>query len=367
MHDDDEVRHHDFSRKFDQDADIEMAMQGAPPMMKMKAEPRRSRINRVAHPGQMAGVQDTEPGFAEYQSASASNQKTIGEELLAGKAAPKFDPLSVQPNKMMVRRGRLEIEAFRNRSMANLAGEVESVLTKLGGYVASRRASPSRHPGTKGATCGPMSDLSCDQLTMELRVPVTEFRQLASGLRGLVRSSEVRSWSESVDDVTAEFVDHAARAASMNATRAQLLLLMKKSDNVKDVLQVQRELRQVEQQLETEQARMQVLRKSATFSFLLFEAYPAPAPYVGPPPTPPRPGWSPTKTVGRALRWAGRVLAGAADAVIYTVVAAVPIGMLGGIVALVSQKYRWRDSMCSIGQYCFEHNRAEYEKESGRG
>jgi hypothetical protein len=58
----------------------------------------------------------------------------------------------------------------------------------------------------------------------------------------LVTPNEIGSYSESARDVTEQFVDTAARAASINATHARLLALMSRADTVNDVLNVQREL-----------------------------------------------------------------------------------------------------------------------------
>lgn len=81
-----------------------------------------------------------------------------------------------------------------------------------------------------------------------------------TSLRGLVPSEDVNSASDSVDDVTSQvilnlkhamedfkhiplvvleqFVDVAARAATLRATHKQLLALMQRADTVEDVLKV---------------------------------------------------------------------------------------------------------------------------------
>ena len=51
---------------------------------------------------------------------------------------------------------------------------------------------------------------------------------------------------------TGEFVDHAARASSLEATHNQLLALMKRADQVADVLNVQRELHSISAELESQ-------------------------------------------------------------------------------------------------------------------
>jgi hypothetical protein len=56
-----------------------------------------------------------------------------------------------------------------------------------------------------------------------------------------VSEDEVHDVSVNSHDVTDQFVDAAARAASLEATHSQLLALMKRADSVKDVLAVQRQ------------------------------------------------------------------------------------------------------------------------------
>ena len=73
---------------------------------------------------------------------------------------------------------------------------------------------------------------------------------------------------------TGQYVDHAARASSLEATHAQLLALMKRADQVSDVLKVQQELHRISEQLESQKAVMQRLKKDSTFSTIRLQITP---------------------------------------------------------------------------------------------
>jgi len=77
---------------------------------------------------------------------------------------------------------------------------------------------------------------------------------LRTSIGGLTAAEEVYEVTDEVRDVTGEYVDAAARAASLEATRKQLQALMVRADDVRDVLEVQREFAQVTAQVEAKQA-----------------------------------------------------------------------------------------------------------------
>lgn len=82
-----------------------------------------------------------------------------------------------------------------------------------------------------------------------MRVPVESFFSLRDAIKGLASPTAkgqpnnkygaiVTSMSDQVDDVTSQFVDASSRAATLQASHRQLVLLMEKADTVDSVLKV---------------------------------------------------------------------------------------------------------------------------------
>ena len=138
--------------------------------------------------------------------------------------------------------------------------------------------------------------------------------------------------TDRVRDVTGEYVDNAARASTLEATRAQLQALMSRADLVKDVLQVQRELSSVVQQLEARKATMQRLSAQASLSTLQLTLQKRDR---SRPPPPFRRVWSPSKTVRKAVKKLVRRTQRLADGVIYLFVFAAPLALVALLVVAV--------------------------------
>lgn len=93
----------------------------------------------------------------------------------------------------------------------------------------------------------------------ELRVPSAELDALRPSLAAL---GEVELAEESVEDVTAAHADQAARIASAHAEEARLMeMFATRTDDLADVLAVERELSRVREQIETQEAQERVLRE----------------------------------------------------------------------------------------------------------
>lgn len=68
-----------------------------------------------------------------------------------------------------------------------------------------------------------------------------------------------------VDDVTAEYIDMEVRIDNLERTRQRLKELMEKTDNVSEILKVEKELTRVTTQLEQYKARMRSLDRDTTY------------------------------------------------------------------------------------------------------
>jgi len=99
-----------------------------------------------------------------------------------------------------------------------------------------------------------------------IRVPSSDFNYAMSVLREM--AVEVNSETTSSQDVTEEYVDLEATLRNLEATEAQLLKLMEKAVKVEDILNVQRELSRVQQDIERTKGRMQYLERTSAMSLI---------------------------------------------------------------------------------------------------
>ncbi len=96
-----------------------------------------------------------------------------------------------------------------------------------------------------------------------VRVPVDRFAEVVAHIKGV---GEVKSESINGQDVTEEYVDLNAQLKNLKATEAQFLEIMKKANQIQDILAVERELMNVRSSIESLEGRMKYLSESADYS-----------------------------------------------------------------------------------------------------
>merc|ERR1719174_607518 len=141
---------------------------------------------------------------------------SLGGEILDVETKP-FDASSVKT--MLVRTGTLRIET--DADVDKVANAATSQVEAAGGFVESRQYNGGYLDG----------DVRRGQnVRLTLRIPVEKYASLLSDFRksigGLTSAKEVEETTDRVKDVTGEYVDNAARASTLEATRAQLQALM---------------------------------------------------------------------------------------------------------------------------------------------
>ena len=121
----------------------------------------------------------------------------------------------------------------------------------LGGYVVQSNIS---HPEETKATSG----------WITVRVPQEKLEEALEYFRGLA----VRVVSETISgqDVTDEYVDIEARLATLLKTKAKFEEILAKAQKVQDILEVQRELINLQEQIDNLKGQQNYLEKSAQVS-----------------------------------------------------------------------------------------------------
>jgi hypothetical protein len=128
--------------------------------------------------------------------------------------------------------------------------EAGSIAAGLGGFVVSSSASQG-------------SEQRLVRGTIVVRVPARSYDDAISSLRAL---GKVDARSENGQDVSQEFVDLQARIRQLQAVESQLLELLDDANTVGAALAVQRQLSEVQLQLEQARGRLQYLDDQVAFA-----------------------------------------------------------------------------------------------------
>lgn len=136
------------------------------------------------------------------------------------------------------------------------AKQSRELTRKYGGYVSAE--SLSRGVGSR-------------TLDQTLRVPQKDFDRLMAELEGL--GGRVTDKNISAQDVTEEYVDVSARLQSKKAAEKQLLILLSRAANVRDLLAVQEQLRVVREEIESVEGRLRYLNNQVDYCTIQLSLY----------------------------------------------------------------------------------------------
>ncbi len=169
--------------------------------------------------------------------------------------APAPAPSPVNGNDMSIDTDRMII---RTANMQLVVDDVRDTIDKITNLAQDRKGYVVNSSSWKEG------ERVVGQITV--RVPSADFDYAMSVLRSM--AVEVTSETTSAQDVTEEYVDLEATLRNLEATEAQLLKLMEKAVKVEDILDVQRELSRVQQDIERTKGRMQYLERTSAMSLI---------------------------------------------------------------------------------------------------
>lgn len=165
--------------------------------------------------------------------------------------------------------------------------------------------------------------------TVTIRVPAEKFDEALKTLKD--SAIKVTSERTSGQDVTEEYTDLQSRLRNLEAAEAQLLKIMERAGEIKDVLSVQQELTKVRERIETAKGRIKFLEESAAMSRVTahFATEEESLPIV-------EERWKPMATAKSALRFLISFWQGIADKLLFALIFFSPI------VVIVLAVWFWR-------------------------
>jgi hypothetical protein len=167
----------------------------------------------------------------------------------SGVSVPEIGPKIVQTGslRLSVRSGRFD----------DAIDEARSISAGLGGFVVSSSASQG-------------SFQRLVRGTLVVRVPA---RSYAEAMKSFAALGRVEGRQESGQDVSQEYVDLGARVRQLEAVEAQLLQLLDRAKTVGAALAVQRELSQIQLELEQAKGRLNYLDDQVAFATISLDVH----------------------------------------------------------------------------------------------
>lgn len=104
-----------------------------------------------------------------------------------------------------------------------------------------------------------------------IRIPTSGFQKVIDSISNKVAYFDTKNISAT--DVTEEFIDLEARLKAKRTLESRYLELLSKANNVKDILEIEKELSQIREEIEAKQGRLKYLENRVSFSTLTVEFY----------------------------------------------------------------------------------------------
>lgn len=190
-------------------------------------------------------------------SGNASREFAITENLLADTeydVAPS-PPEAVQAvvEQKLIREAYLR---FQTQNIDTTFKNISAYVKRSGGYIQNDR-----------------SDKSYNQLTRTLivRIPNKNFNKVVNDIDNDVEYFDSKNISSR--DVTEEFIDLEARLKAKKTLEERYLQLLTKAKNVKEILDIERELSKIREEIEAKQGRLKYLENKVSMSTLTIEFY----------------------------------------------------------------------------------------------
>ncbi|MET0646759.1 MAG: DUF4349 domain-containing protein [Pyrinomonadaceae bacterium] len=207
----------------------------------------------------------TAPGAP--QGGGQPEMKTVSLERTEDPAPPQQQPDAPAPvARKIIRNATLTLEV---EQPGKAAQRLASIAEARGGFVVTSES--RQQSGANGSK-------SYEIVTVELRVPATQFDAALAEIRGA--GGNVTAEKITGKDVTEEYIDLEARLRTQRALEAQLLEIMKGADEVADAISVQSELTKVRTEIERVEGRRRFLENQSSLSTISVTLQP-PAPLIG--------------------------------------------------------------------------------------
>ena len=193
-----------------------------------------------------------EQGIAANTSDSSA-VASLGEDTSTGISLQSGSPAFTDWDKKIIKTANITLEV---KSFATFTSDIHNRLKSFGAYTAGEQQS--------------QSDTRLEN-NLTVKVPVDQFDNLVNSIGG--DDIKVLSKNITTDDVSGEVIDTKARIEAKKQLRDKYSELLKEAKNMKDILQVQGEINNIQEELEAASGRVSYLTHSAAYSTVTLHYY----------------------------------------------------------------------------------------------
>ncbi|NQT67898.1 MAG: DUF4349 domain-containing protein, partial [Actinobacteria bacterium] len=192
---------------------------------------------------------EPEAAMVEEAAVMKMAEEYVEEEKSSGDAEVQYGEVPVAGDRKVIKTAYIELEIEVGKFESTMFG-LTNLAEQNGGFISN---SQSYSDAEGNLTSG----------SITIRIPSNKYN---SALNRVKEMGTVKSTSSSGQDVTQEYTDLESRLRNYEAQEEVLLDLMKESKKVSDSLEVQRELSNVQEQIEIIKGRMDYLDDLVSFS-----------------------------------------------------------------------------------------------------
>ena len=187
-------------------------------------------------------------------NAFTSSSELLEEVITTGKAgATQRNSSNLNVQRKLIKNGNISFETEDlNETKSNIIGLVK----QYNGYISSDNQNGY---GNRKS------------INLIIRIPTQHFDSILSGISKNV--SKFDNKDIRISDVTEEFLDVESRIKNKKELEKTYLDILKKAKSVKDILEVERELGKLREEIEAKQGRLKYLQNQVSFSTLTINFY----------------------------------------------------------------------------------------------
>lgn len=191
-------------------------------------------------------------GSSNFESDSSVAGMAVAEEIpVAKQLTPPTPPL--QEQQKIIKTARL---AFETNDLEATRQKILKLASQYKGLVQNDNSGKDYNRIYKNLT---------------VRIPTENFKTFIDGISEGVDYFDSRDISQ--QDVSEEFVDLQARLKAKRTLENRYLELLKKANTVKEMLEIERELSNIREEIEAKQGRLQYLQNQVSMSTVYIEFY----------------------------------------------------------------------------------------------
>lgn len=191
--------------------------------------------------------------MAETAPADQSEEKSLKDETSTALIASADAIPVVNVESKIIRNATLRLQV---ESVKEVRKSLLTEVKKLNGYLESEHSSNNNYNS---------------ELQLTLRVPNTEFDKLIDASSAL--ATYIESKDITTEDVTDSYVDITARLKTKKEVFARYTDFLKRADKIKDVLEVENQIRQLQEEIESTEARLRNLNNRVSYSTINVTVY----------------------------------------------------------------------------------------------